>query len=1114
VFTSTLGFDAIGQQTSVFSQFGELVYGISQASQVWLDHQVVEQNGVLMFTWDAVADLFPPGMLEDMFTAYCGFLQQLAKSDHLWQQTTCQLIPAVQLQQRTRLNCVELPIPEATLYGLFTAQVRQQANTSAVITARQTLTYHDLDVRSRQVAFELQQQGVAANQLVAIVMEKGWEQVVAVLGVLAAGAAYVPIDPSLPSERLQYLLDNSQAQIVLTQSWLIDHLTLPVNIQSVAVDTLQPPSSPLPLHPVSYAPDDLAYVIYTSGSTGLPKGVMITHRSVVNVVITTNRRFQISASDRILALTALNHDLSVYDLFGLLSAGGAIVMPDADALKDPAHWVALMQQERVTLWNSVPALMGVLVDHQEHRAQPLPSSLRLAILGGDWVPVSLPARIQALSNSIQLLSIGGPTETTIWNISYLINTVDPSWTSIPYGQPMANSKYYILSDRLEDCPVWVPGQLYCAGVQLANGYWRNPEKTAASFISHPCTGERLYRTGDMGRYLPDGNIEFLGREDFQIKLRGYRIEAGEIEAALRQHPAVREAVVTVVGEPPEPQRLAAYMVLDRAQAQAVSDTQQLNPEQAQHRWMSVTQAGQHQAQQSVWDIDLPSFSTIWNYQNYLYTLSVCQALRQLGVYQSPGETHEVDSLMTQCQIAPRYRKWLQRALQILVTEGVLTQQGEAFTSQVELLTQVSPDRQTELQTTLARYQQGFIRTWLDRIPMGPATDLAATLTEMLHSAEQYTAATTQELYQILFADCNAIATAIIKTLVQTLDPEKPLRILEVGAGYGSTTRHLLPLLPPERTTYVFTDISNFFLQTAQLNFVDYPFMRYARLDLEHNPHAQGYELHSFDVVIAATVLHNTRSIYESLQHVRSLLAPGGVLLAIEKTKFHPLFDLTMGLQKGFERFEDTDLRPDHPILSKAQWQHVLAATGFVDSQFMNVADSVADAIGFDVLVAQGSATVQRFQPDSLREFLHQKLPEYMVPTHMIVLDALPLTANGKVDRLALPGVGEPRSPLTPAPDVLPRTATERRIAEIWQAVLNRGTVSIHDNFFALGGDSLQATQVITRLRDAFQLELSLQTALEAPTLEHLATTIDQMQQLVHQLQAPLEQASNREEVML
>ncbi|MCD8486274.1 MAG: amino acid adenylation domain-containing protein [Desertifilum sp.] len=554
VFTSTIGFNSLGQETLTFSHFGEMVYGISQASQAWMDIQVWEEKGTLTFNWDVVAELFPEGLIEAMFSAYHRLLQQLATSELVWTNPSRQLLPPDRLAQREAANATDAPISDALLQVLFAQQVALQPQHRAVVSAQRTLTYQQLYDLAQQVGHRLRRLGVAPNHPVAVVMEKGWEQVVAVFGILTAGGAYVPIDPSLPRDRLYYLLENSNAQIILTQTHLKDSLEVPPGVTRLCVEDCTSEST-TPLSPIQ-TPDDLAYIIYTSGSTGLPKGVMITHRNVANLVVYTNQRFQVGCQDAILGVTALNHDLSVYDIFGLLSAGGTLVLPDASRVKDPKHWAEWLQREPITLWNSVPPMMEMLVEGAEAS---LPH-LRLAILGGDWLPVSLPNRIQALAPNVQVLSIGGPTETTVWNIGYLVTAVDPSWKSIPYGKPMANSKYYILNSALEDCPVWVPGEMYCAGVQVAKGYWRNPEKTQASFITHPRTGERLYRTGDMGRYLPDGNIEFLGRADFQIKIRGYRIEAGEVEAALLQHPAVRAAVVMAMGESSSQARLVAYLI--------------------------------------------------------------------------------------------------------------------------------------------------------------------------------------------------------------------------------------------------------------------------------------------------------------------------------------------------------------------------------------------------------------------------------------------------------------------------------------------------------------------------------------------------------------------------
>jgi amino acid adenylation domain-containing protein len=290
--------------------------------------------------------------------------------------------------------------------------------------------------------------------------------------------------------------------------------------------------------------DDLAYVIFTSGSTGHPKGVMIDHRGAVNTIRDVNERFAIGPEDRVLALSNLSFDLSVYDIFGLLAAGGAVVIPDPSLERDPSHWAKLVASHDVTIWNTVPQLLQMLVDCPGVGGGELAvSSLRLAMLSGDWIPVDLPRRARALIDDLEVISLGGATEASIWSIIYPVGELNPAWRSIPYGRPMVNQRFYVLNDALEPCPQWVTGHLYIGGIGLAKGYWRDEVRTKASFIEHPRTGERLYRTGDLGRYMEDGNIEFLGREDSQVKINGFRMEPGEIEAALRQHPGVADCYV-------------------------------------------------------------------------------------------------------------------------------------------------------------------------------------------------------------------------------------------------------------------------------------------------------------------------------------------------------------------------------------------------------------------------------------------------------------------------------------------------------------------------------------------------------------------------------------------
>ncbi|HEY9810222.1 MAG TPA: amino acid adenylation domain-containing protein [Halomicronema sp.] len=613
--------NAPGEDNSIFSmieKLGELIYIIGQTPQVWIDAQFTETAEGLSFSWDAVQDLFPQGMIDDMFDAYCRLLESLATEEEAWQKSAQTMLPPAHLQQRGAVNGINAPIPDVLLHELFAHQVALRAEEPAVITSELTLTYDQLFRLSNQVGHRLRGLGVRPNQLVAVVMEKGWEQIVAVLGILASGAAYLPIDAALPQERLCYLLENGEVQFVLTQSWVNQRFVWPENVQRICLDTDElRGESEEALVPVQQ-PEDLAYVIYTSGSTGLPKGVEIAHRGVVNAILHTNEVFKVGASDRAMAVTALHHDMSVYDIFGLLAAGGAMIIPDAAKRLDPSHWGELMLKERVTIWNSVPPMMEMLLDYAAGRDDVLPVCLRWAFLGGDWIPVTLPARLTQLVEKCRVVSVGGPTETTLWNIWYVVENVDPSsiaspnektdlipspngktnslvgWVeegnptnelnstnelgfaalnptynksqrkcfskSIPYGKPIVNTKYYILNEKLEDCPVWVAGEMCCAGVGLTKGYWRNEEKTKASFITHPITGEKLYRTGDLGRYLPDGNIEFLGREDFRLKIRGYRIEAGEIEAALNEHPAVKTSIVTAFGKNHSQKRLIAYIL--------------------------------------------------------------------------------------------------------------------------------------------------------------------------------------------------------------------------------------------------------------------------------------------------------------------------------------------------------------------------------------------------------------------------------------------------------------------------------------------------------------------------------------------------------------------------
>ncbi|MCX5124653.1 amino acid adenylation domain-containing protein [Streptomyces sp. NBC_00193] len=557
VFTSL--FLDHGQDTPI----GEVAYSISQTPQVWIDAQVYEVDGALAFDIDAVEQLFPEGLVAAIHAATLELLRWLAADEENWSRPAPLLVPPAELAEREAYNRTGGPLPAGLLHAPFFTTAALTPERTAVVTPGRTLSYGELASRAGGIARRLTGLGVRPNDLVAVVMEKGWEQCAAVLGILAAGAAYLPIDPELPDERVRLLLDHGQARAVLTQGrvaqdrqdrfdgvravFRVDELPL----EEGAADGLRLDGPA--------TPGDLAYVIFTSGSTGLPKGVMIDHRGALNTVVDINDRFGVGADDRVLALSSLSFDLSVYDVFGPLAVGGAVVMPDARAHRDPAAWLDLLETSQVTLWNSVPALMELLVEHMSVK-EATSTALRLVMLSGDWLPVTLPARIRQALGAPEVVSLGGATEASIWSILYPIGEVPADWPSIPYGRPMRNQTFHVLDEALRPRPTGVPGELYIGGVGLAQGYLGDEAKTKAGFILHPETGQRLYRTGDLGRFLPSGDIEFLGREDFQVKVQGYRIELGEIEAAITQHPDIRAAVTVVQGEPRGAKRLVAFVV--------------------------------------------------------------------------------------------------------------------------------------------------------------------------------------------------------------------------------------------------------------------------------------------------------------------------------------------------------------------------------------------------------------------------------------------------------------------------------------------------------------------------------------------------------------------------
>lgn len=535
VFTSTLGVSADFKDLTF--GFGQLRRGLSQSPQVALDCQVVERDGGLAVNWDHVEGLYSPQVVPAALDAMRRLLTELA--DHDWSRPAPPIgLPEAQAKVRSEVNDTAVARPARTLHQPVLDLARRSPGAVAVRSASgAVLTYAELAERALRVAGHLLALGASPGDPVVVSLPKGPGQVAAVLGVLAAGCCYVPVGVGQPAGRRNRIVRSAGARLALTgpgagEGWDETLRLVPVDEALGA----EPVAEPVPVDPAQ-----IAYVIYTSGSTGEPKGVEITHAAAANTIDDVNARYGVGPGDVALQVSALDFDLSVYDLFGLLGVGGTVVTLTEDIRREATAWARLAAEHGVTVWNTVPTLLDMLLVACESGTG-LPR-LRVAIVSGDWVGLDLPDRLRAAAPDALLVAMGGATEASIWSNAFDVETVDPAWVSIPYGYPLANQYFRVVDEHGRDRPDFVPGELWIGGAGVALGYRGDPERTAAGFVV--ADGATWYRTGDLGRYHPSGALEFLGRRDHQVKVRGHRIELGEIETRLRELPGVASAVVWV-----------------------------------------------------------------------------------------------------------------------------------------------------------------------------------------------------------------------------------------------------------------------------------------------------------------------------------------------------------------------------------------------------------------------------------------------------------------------------------------------------------------------------------------------------------------------------------------
>ncbi|MBW4625283.1 MAG: amino acid adenylation domain-containing protein [Brasilonema octagenarum HA4186-MV1] len=587
LLTTIFNMDKAGSEVESLDHKVESVKNPTSSAKYDIAFNIVETGSDLLVECDYSTDLFDSQTIQRWMEHFGILLEGIVTHPEQRLSDLPLLTQAQQHQLLVDWNNTQVDYPQnQCIHELFEAQVERSPNAIAVVFEDQELTYQQLNQRANQLAHHLRSAklshsdslGVGPEVLVGICVERSLEMVIGLLGILKAGGAYVPLDPSYPKERLAFMLENSQPSVLLTQLYLLENLPthkakvvcLDGDWEAIAHQNIENPVC-------NITPDNLAYVIYTSGSTGRPKGAMNTHQGICNRLLWMQDAYQLTAADRVLQKTPFSFDVSVWEFFWPLLTGAGLVVAKPEGHRDTNYLVNLIAQQQISTLHFVPSMLQVFLEAENLETC---KCLKRVMASGEVLPEQLQKRFFHRL-SAQLHNLYGPTEAavdvTYWACVHQSNTEENSATDhkiVPIGHPIANIQIYLLDQHLNLVPVGVTGEVYIGGVGVGRGYLNSPELTAEKFIPNPFSeqpGTRLYKTGDLARYLPNGEIEYIGRIDHQVKIRGFRIELGEIEASISQHPAVRETVVVVYSDSADSQRLVAYVVSHSEQTLAISE---------------------------------------------------------------------------------------------------------------------------------------------------------------------------------------------------------------------------------------------------------------------------------------------------------------------------------------------------------------------------------------------------------------------------------------------------------------------------------------------------------------------------------------------------------------
>ncbi|HSF43683.1 MAG TPA: non-ribosomal peptide synthase/polyketide synthase [Thermoanaerobaculia bacterium] len=891
---------------------------------------------------------------------------------------------------------------ELSLHRLFEAQARRTPDALAVSFGGEELSFEELDARAQRLARCLKRRGVGAESLVVLALERSVDLVVALLGVLKAGGAFVPLDPLQPEERLALLLDEVRgagAPLVLAHRRLVPLLPaggLPVLVlddpevaAAVAAESAAGPSAEVD-------PEALAYVIFTSGSTGRPKGTLLRHRGAVNLVTALAQSVYagLPAGLRVSVNAPLAFDASIKQVVQLLLGRSLHPVPD-EVRADPEAFLAFLERQRVEVLDCTPSQLRLLLGAGLLERPGL--ALRLALIGGEAIDAGLWERLAGAP--VAFWNVYGPTECTVDTTACRVAGPAPT-----IGAPLANVRVYVLDERLQPVPPGMPGELVIGGEGVGRGYLGRPELSACKFIPDPwgAPGARAYRTGDAVRHRPDGTLEFLGRIDLQVKVRGYRIELQEIEAVLSEHPGVAEAVVAAREETPGDVRLAAYVVPHRRYAPEIDG----RPRHELPNRMSVVEQNRNETEYLYREIfgercyvrhgiELPDDACIFDVGANIgmFTLFAHQECARPRVYAFEPLGPIYEALRVNCELyAPATR---------------LFPYGLSDTERVERFTFYP-------RYTMMSGQSRYAR------PDSEVEVVKRYLKNQQESGEVEAAVLIEQAEDLLEGRFEGqVIEARLRRLSDVLK--------ETGVGR--------------------IDLLKVDVQRAELDVLhgidDADWARIDQVVMEVHD-APGDESEGRVPQILALL---DRQGFEAVAEQDDLL---------HGTDRHNLYAVRRGLRR--------ERRQERPRPEPRELPRALAAA-------------------------------------ELRDLLRRRLPEPMVPAHVVLLDRLPLNRNGKVDRAALPAPESLAGGLEPE-RTLPRTPFEEVLAAVWREVLDLPEVGVDESFFDLGGHSLLATQLMSRVRAALRIELPLRTLFEQPTVAGLARQAEAALRAGGELEAP------------